>query len=211
MGTISTNKLAGLTMIIGPALGVLIWLVVGIAMGGSTNPVDFQAQADSLTGGKALAFTIAMLSIITTVFGWGVVQKSTSVDGVGEALTRLGFLFYLFQVIAGTVFIGATIAASWQGSAGANTIAVGFGVNVLGGILGGIGIILFAMGLSARNEYNSIMAYIVSIAWVLGIVFSALIILDKNQAELSQIVITIAFIITAIWSITVGRVIMNKE
>ena len=95
---------------------------------------------------------------------------------------------------------------SWVGSSGTNIAAIAQGISLYSGLIGAIGIVLIALAISTRNEFNSLFAYVIAIVFIIVAVLN--IIGMTNFTEDTLVVVNsllgISYIIISLWSITIG-------
>ena len=82
--------------------------------------------------------------------GLRVVQGMCKADGVGDGLTGLGLIMFLFNVIVIVVAIGAFQAFAWVGANGDIAAMLG-GVQTMGGLIGSVGVCLLYTSPSPRD------------------------------------------------------------
>ncbi len=89
MGTISVTKLGGLSLIVGPALAVICFLVRpgGGLVGGSVDPANAEASIGVLLSNADMAgisYFLAPIGLILFLYGLNVLVENLK-DGNGEA------------------------------------------------------------------------------------------------------------------------------
>ena len=114
MGTISTNRLGGASLIVGPLLAVVCFLIRpgGGLVGGQVDPADASASINVVTANADLAgisFLLAPIGLLALVYGLNVFAESLK-GGNGEALARYGTLFFLLALMSWSVGSALTVA-----------------------------------------------------------------------------------------------------
>ena len=89
--------------------------------------------------------------------------------------------------------------------AGPATVQIGItSVSTLGTILFGLGAMLIAGAASMRDENNSYLAYVASLAGVVAAVTGVIGGLNSDQLELMTMIGGICFLVFTIWSVIIG-------
>ena len=92
MGTLSVNKVAGLSLVLGPLLAFIFFLIQPGRL--LIDSADISSATDSImaaAGNAALSNITAMvisLGLITTVYGFYVLQSRVGTSGNGKALAQ---------------------------------------------------------------------------------------------------------------------------
>ena len=92
MGTLSVNKVAGLSLVLGPLVAFIFFLIQPGRL--LIDSADISSPADSIiaaAGNAALSNITAMviaLGLITTVYGFYVLQSRVGTSGNGKALAQ---------------------------------------------------------------------------------------------------------------------------
>ena len=130
MGNMSVNKLGGLSLILGPVVSIISFLVRpgGGIVGGNVDPADSAASIGVLlqnSGSAGISFLLLSIGLIVMLFGLSVLVNNLK-DGEGLAVGRIGLLFILLATagwvasLALTLTIaGGSIPAAATQSAGA--------------------------------------------------------------------------------------------
>lgn len=216
MGNISVNRLGGLSLIVGPVLALIFFLVQpGGLLVDSVDPANAQAAIVAIMGNSGLAHTSAFLiplGLITLLFGILVLQGSIRGNGNGDALSRMGALFVLLAVGVSVVNSANThVIASNAGAAAGALYALSLGMSTVGGSVLALGFVLFSLGLSTRDDNNKILALIAGLAALVSLIASLIGGADSSQLQTMGAISGICYIVLTAWSITLGLDLMKKE
>lgn len=216
MGAISTNRLGGASLIVGPLLAVVCFLIRpgGGLVGGQVDPADASASINVVTANADLAgisFLLAPIGLLALVYGLNVFAESLK-GGNGEALARYGTLFFLLALMSWSVGSALTVAIAGGAAAGAAEAlyAAGTAVSSTGGIFAALGLLALSVGVSTRDDFNKPFALIVAATSAILLVFAVLSARDTSLLQAANTVAGIAYAITTSWSVTLGRGLMKK-
>ena len=201
MGTYSNKSLAGLCLIIGPIVGMISWMLIGFVLGeGDTTQAAFQ---DALSGDWERIFGILpLLGIFAALHGLLVLQSGIGSDENGHAFSLLGVRLWAFNIISGLVLIGLALAGQ---------AALGHYVGTLGELMGSIGILLFALALSTRDDQNKILQLIMAVVALLGTIVIVLYVCDLGvDLALYDNLLTPYYLVLTIWSVILGWNLLKK-
>ena len=217
MGTISVNKLGGLSLIIGPLVGVIAYLIRpgGGLIGGTVDPANAQASIKSLLSNSdlaAISFLLIPLGLILMIYGVNAFVKSLK-GGNGEAVAQYGALFFLLAAI-GWITASAltlTIAGGNTGAAAGAVYATGLGINITSSVLGAVAFLAIGLAVSTRDDFNKGFAMVVAVVGAVLLVISIWSALDTSMLQTAGLVSGIGFVIITIWTITLGLGLMKKS
>jgi hypothetical protein len=218
MGTISVNKLAGYSMMVGPTLALVCYFITPGGMFIDTaNPAAANEVVAALQGNSTLAaITGILVPVGLIVFFSGLSQFVANMSGgSGHAIARLGTPLVLISIIGWVIGSGITIGISngaALGEAAFYPIQVGItAVSTLGTILFGVGAMLIACAASKRDENNTYMAYVASLAGIVAAVTGVIGGISSGQLELMTMIGGICFLVFTIWSIIVGLAMSSSD
>ena len=221
MGTISVNRLGGLSLIVGPIVALVgYFLQPGGMLIDSADPASAAASLQAATSNAVLSQVtgfVVVLGLMIFLYGFFVLQESIRANGNGDALSRYGVQLILIAVIGWTLSTGLSLAiagsdlavASEAAAAGA-LYAATLGIGTIAGTIAGLGFLLVALAVSTRDDYNKIFALVAAVVGVVVVVASLLGGIDSTQLETMTAVIGICYLIHTAWIITVGLVLMKK-
>jgi hypothetical protein len=211
MPNISVGTLGSWSLIIGPVLAVVCYLIQpGVMLIDQADPSNAQATMGALMGTPTLSQVTAMLiplGLIMFLFGMNVI--GSSVTGNGEGLYRYGGQLFLIAVIGWT--IGSALNGAIGGMTGAQAAAVGGAVYAVGdsigtiaGIIAAIGVICYGLALSGRDGFNRNAALIVALAALVALVTTVWGAMDSSFRETGTMIGGIFFMIVTAWSVMLG-------
>ena len=193
---------------------ILYFLQPGGALIDAADPANGAATIAAMVGNPGLGKVTSVLiplGLLAMVFGVYVLQANIRASGNGDALSRLGALFFLVAVIGWMVSSGVSLAitgsdlpaqqaAQIYGSLYATTVGIG----TIAGLAGGIGFLALALAISTRDDSNKIAALVVAVASVVAIVVTVIGAVDTTTLETMSLITGITYIITVIWFFTLG-------
>ena len=220
MGNMSVNKLGGLSLILGPIVSVISFLVRpgGGIIGGSVDPADSAASIGVLlqnSGSAGISFLLLSIGLIVMLFGLSVLVNNLK-DGEGLAVGRIGLLFILLATagwvasLALTLTIaGGSVPAVATQSVGA-IYAAGLGINVLSSILAAIGFTFVILGLLASAKYNKNVTLLVLVLQLVTLVTSVMAGNDLSFLQTASMIAGGVYVVTVIYLANIGRSMLNE-
>ena len=220
MGNMSVNKLGGLSLILGPIVSVISFLVRpgGGIIGGSVDPADSAASIGVLlqnSGSAGISFLLLSIGLIVMLFGLSVLVNNLK-DGEGLAVGRIGLLFALLATagwlaaLALTLTIaGGSVPAVATQSVGA-IYAAGLGINVLSSILAAIGFTFVILGLLASAKYNKNVTLLVLVLQLVTLVTSVMAGNDLSFLQTASMIAAGVYVVTVIYLANIGRSMLNE-
>ena len=209
MGNISLNKLGGLSIIVGPVLALVFYLLQpGGLLIDSADPSDAQATIAALVSNSAMSHLSAFLiplGLLLFLYGFITVQNNVRSGGNGDALSRLGVLLLVVAVVGWVLVSGLTsVIANNIGQAAGAVYAVSQGLNSMSALSTALGFLLFSYALSTRDDYNKMFALLVAVASLVSLVATIVSVTDASTLETTSAISAVVYIITSIWAITIG-------
>ena len=208
MGTISSNKLGGICLIVGPLMATVLFVLFFVILADSSlDKTDFSAVATDVASAHTIQKILLLLppiGLVLTIYGLSVLYGIMRNDGNGEALFRLGLFMFAVDVIGTVIVFGLHQAIGWLGAEGANIAASSSAISLYAGMIGAAGVVLISLALSNRDEFNKIFAYIVALVFLISVLVHIVAIVDTSQWAITEPLIGISYIIVSIWSITIG-------
>lgn len=222
MGTISVNKLGGLSLIIGPVLTlVFFFLQPGGAFIDAADPASAQATIGALVANAGLGkltSTVIPIGLLIFLFGIIVLQGNLRSGGNGDALSRYGLLFLAVGVVGWTIGFGASLAIAGSGLPAAQAVgtfgslySATLGISTVAGLLAGIGFLGLSLAVSTRDDYNKIFALVAVVAAVVGIVVTLIGGMDSSQLKNMNTITGIVYVIHTAWMITLGLKLIKTD
>lgn len=219
MGTISVNRLAGLSLIFGPVVAFIFFLIEpgGLFIDNAkvTDAIgSITAKGDNpeLTNVTNIAILLGLALIISGLYA---LMRNVTLQGNGKALVQMGF-FMMFAGLIGWMFSGgmdfvlADAQTSEQVTASVPVYNAGVGLIYAGGITLGFGGMLFALGLSTREDFNRIVALLAALVSLAILVFYALAILDNDSRDTFITMARGCYVLLVIWFGYLGIGLMNR-
>ena len=211
MGNISELKLGGICLAIGPAMATALFIIFFLILGDSNiDPTNFSAVSNDVQSApviQQLLLFLPPIGLIMAYYGMTVIQGTIGKGENGEALFKLGLPMFAINVIATVIALGGlSQAQSWVGSSGTNIAAIAQGISLYSSLIGAIGIVLIALAISTRDEFNTLFAYVIAIVFIVVAILSIVGMANFNEDtwKLVNALFGISYIIISLWSITIG-------
>ncbi len=219
MGTISVNRLAGLSLIFGPLIAFIFFL---IEPGGLLiDSADVSDAVGSITakGSNAALTNVTNIAIILSlaliVSGLYALMRNVTLQGNGKALVQMGF-FMMFIGLAGWMLAGGMdfILADAQTSEQiGGTVPVYYAGSALlyaGGITLGFGGFIFALGLSTRDDFNGVIALLAAVVSLAVMIFFIVAILHNDGRDTFITLARSFYVLLVIWYGYLGVGLMKR-
>ncbi len=211
MSVISENKLAGITLMFGPALATILYIAFvffpPLISTDTTDLMDWsllaQNQSDIHLGIRAPLLLIPVF-LTLSVFGFSVI--SDRLDSFSHFF-KAGTNFFVANIIIAAAAWGVLQSIVWIGSPAWPMAVVSTGMLSYAGFLGSIGLLIMALSIAAnKSTYNQTFAYLVSILMILGILTQGAVLLDRTEFVLSiaNPITGLTYIIFSVWAFTLG-------
>ena len=211
MGNISELKLGGICLAVGPAMATTLFIVFFLILGDmDLDLTDFGAGAGDISSAhviEQLLLFLVPIGLIMAYYGLTVIHGTIGKGENGEALFKLGMPMFAINVFATVIgFGGLWQAQAWVGSSGTDIAAIAQGISLYSGMIGAIGVMLIALALSTRDEFNTIFAYIVALVFLIVAILSIVGMANftEDTWKIVNMLFGIGYIIISIWSITLG-------
>tara|TARA_B100001245_G_scaffold71678_1_gene50771 strand:- start:1230 stop:1886 length:657 start_codon:yes stop_codon:yes gene_type:complete len=211
MGNISELKLGGICLAIGPAMATALFIIFFLILGDSNiDPTNFSAVSNDVQSApviQQLLLFLPPIGLIMAYYGMTVIQGTIGKGENGEALFKLGLPMFAINVVATVIALGGlSQAQSWVGSSGTNIAAIAQGISLYSSLIGAIGIVLIALAISTRDEFNTLFAYVIAIVFIVVAILSIVGMANFNEDtwKLVNALFGISYIIISLWSITIG-------
>lgn len=216
MGSISLNKLGGLSIVVGSLLSIIFYLIrpgAGI-IGGNVDPADAAASIGVLVANASMAslsFFFVPIGLILFFFG-----MRTLVEGLqgsdGAAIARLGVIFFLLATVGWVTSSSlALVIAGENAGAGVGTVyAISLGINIMSSIFGALAFLLISLGLSNNSDYNKMFALVVAVISSVLLVASVWAGQDLSMLQTTSMVSGVGYLVTVAWVVTLGLNLMKK-
>ena len=219
MGTISVNRLAGLSLIFGPVIAFVFFLVEpgGLLI----DSVEVSDSVGSITakGGNAALTNVTNIGIILglslILSGLYALMRNVTLEGNGKALVQMGF-FMMFVGLTGWIlangmdFILADAQTSDQISGSVPVYYVGSALLYAGGIALGFGGFIFALGLSTRDDFNQVISLLAALVSLAVMVFFIVAVIDNDSRDTFIGLARGCYVLLVIWYGYLGFGLMNR-
>ena len=219
MGTISVNRLAGLSLIFGPLIAFIFFL---IEPGGLLiDSADVSDAVGSITakGSNAALTNVTNIAIILSlaliVSGLYALMRNVTLQGNGKALVQMGF-FMMFIGLAGWMlaggmdFILADAQTSEQIGGSVPVYYAGSALLYAGGITLGFGGFIFALGLSTRDDFNGVVALLAAVVSLAVMIFFIVAILHNDGRDTFITLARSFYVLLVIWYGYLGVGLMKR-
>ncbi len=219
MGTISVNRLAGLSLIVGPIIAFVFFL---IEPGGLL--IDSAAASDAIGSitAKSANATLTNVTNIAIILGLALIlsglyalMRNVTLQGNGKAFVQMGF-FMLFVGLTGWIlsggmdFILAGAQTSDQIRESVPVFYVGSALLYAGGLAVGFGGFIFALGLSTRDDFNQVISLLAALVSLAVMVFFMMAILNNDGRDTFLTLARGCYVLLVIWYGYLGFGLMNR-
>ena len=217
MGSISTLKVAAISLILGPVIATICYFVqqlfvfADVEYGSSASWASLAAENASLT---VITSIIIPLALMMLVYALLYIANEIRGNGNGDALASYSVPLLMVGFIGFVFSSGISIsAANFPEPAAAASAAflTAAGINAISGIFFSIGFAAIFFAMATRDEYNSnlakiagLLALVSTVAGVVGLVAS-----DSN--ELMTMITGITYIVHTLYAIYIGRGLLKRE
>ena len=219
MGTISVNRLAGLSLIFGPIIAFVFFL---IEPGGLLiDSADTSDAVDTITAKSANA-TLTNVTNIAIILGLSLIlsglyalMRNVTLQGNGKAFVQMGF-FVIFVGLTGWIlsggmdFILADAQSSDQIRESVPVFYAGSAFLYAGGIALGFGGFIFALGLSTRDDFNRTVSLLAALVSLAVMVFFMMAILNNDGRDTFLTLARGCYVLLVIWYGYLGLGLMNR-
>ena len=219
MGTISVNRLAGLSLIFGPIIAFVFFLIEPGGLLIDSAKVSDAVGSVTAKGSNAALTNVTNIGIILglslILSGLYALMRNVTLEGNGKALAQMGF-FMIFVGLTGWIlsggmdFILADAQTSEQIGGSVPVYYVGSALLYAGGIALGFGGFIFALGLSTRDDFNRTISLLAAIVSLAVMVFFMAAILDNAGRDTFISLARGCYVLLVIWYGYLGFGLMNR-
>ena len=219
MGTISVNRLAGLSLIVGPTIAFVFFLIEpggllidSAAASDAFGSIAAKSSNATLTNVTNIAIILGLALILSGLYA---LMRNVTLQGNGKALVQMGF-FMLFVGLTGWIlsggmdFILADAQTSDQIRESVPVFYVGSALLYAGGLAVGFGGFIFALGLSTRDDFNQIISLLASLVSLAVMVFFMMAILNNDGRDTFLTLARGCYVLLVIWYGYLGFGLMNR-
>ncbi len=219
MGTISVNWLAGLSLIFGPIIAFVFFLIEPGGLLIDSADVSDAVGTITAKGANAALTNVTNIGIIVglalILSGLYALMRNVTLQGNGKALVQMGF-FMIFVGLAGWIlaggmdFILADAQTSDQITGSVPVYYAGSALVYAGGITLGLGGFIFALGLSTRDDFSRIVSLLAALVSLAVMVFFMVAILDNDGRDTFITLARGFYVLLVIWYGYLGFGLMNR-
>ena len=219
MGTISVNRLAGLSLIFGPVIAFVFFLMEPGGLLIDSAEVSDAVGSITAKGANAALTKVTNIGIILgltlILSGLYALMRNVTLQGNGKALAQMGF-FMVFVGLTGWIlsggidFILADAQTSEQIAGSVPVYHVASALLYAGGIALGFGGCIFALGLSTRDDYNRIISLLAALVSLAVMVFFIMAVLDNGGRDTFISLARGSYVLLVIWYGYLGFGLMNR-
>ncbi len=219
MGTISVNRLAGLSLIFGPVVAFVFFLLEPGGLLIDSAKVSDAVGSVTAKGANAALTNVTNIGIILglslILSGLYALMRNVTLEGNGKALVQMGF-FMIFVGLTGWIlsggidFILADAQTSEQISGSVPVYYAGSALVYAGGIALGFGGFIFALGLSTRDDFNRTISLLAALVSLAIMVFFMIAILNNDGRDTFIALARGCYVLLVIWYGYLGLGLMNR-
>ena len=219
MGTISVNRLAGLSLIFGPIIAFVFFLIEpggllidSAEVGDAVGSITAKSANETLTNVTNIGIILGLLLILSGLYA---LMRNVTLQGNGKALVQMGF-FMIFVGLAGWIlsggldFILADAETADQISESVPVFHVSSALVYAGGIVLGFGGFIFALGLSTRDDFNRIISLLATVVSLAVMVFFVVAVIDNDSRDTFISLARSSYVLLVIWYAYLGFGLMNR-
>ncbi len=219
MGTINVNRLAGLSLIIGPIIAFVFFLlepggllIDSASVSDAVGSITAKSANAALTNVTNIAIILGLTLILSGLYA---LMRNVTLQGNGKALVQMGF-FMIFVGLTGWIlsggmdFILADAQTSDQIMGSVPVYYVGSAFLYAGGIALGFGGFIFALGLSTRDDFNRIISLLAALVSLAVMVFFMVAILSNDGRDTFLTLARGCYVLLVIWYGYLGLGLMNR-
>ena len=219
MGTISVNRLAGLSLIFGPIIAFVFFLIEPGGLLIDSADVSDAVGTITAKGANAALTNVTNIGIIVglalILSGLYALMRNVTLQGNGKALVQMGF-FMIFVGLTGWILAGGMdfiLADAQTGDQITGSVPVYYAGSALvyaGGIALGLGGFIFALGLSTRDDFSRIVSLLAALVSLAVMVFFMVAILDNDGRDTFITLARGFYVLLVIWYGYLGFGLMNR-
>ena len=219
MGTISVNRLAGLSLIFGPVIAFVFFLIEpggllidSAKVSDAVGSITAKGSNAALTNVTNIAIILGLALILSGLYA---LMRNVTLQGNGKALVQMGF-FMIFVGLTGWIlaggmdFILADAQTSDQIMGSVPVYYAGAAFLYAGGIALGFGGFIFALGLSTRDDFNRIVSLLAALVSLAVMVFFMIAILSNDGRDTFISLARSFYVLLVIWYGYLGFGLMNR-
>ena len=219
MGTISVNRLAGLSLILGPIIAFVFFLIEpggllidSADVSDAVGTIEAKGANAALTNVTNIGIILGLAIILSGLYA---LMRNVTLQGNGKALVQMGF-FMIFVGLSGWIlavgmdFILADAQTDDQIRGSVPVYYIGSALLYAGGIALGFGGFIFALGLSTRDDFNRIISVLAALVSLAVMVFFMIAVLYNDGLDTFITLARGFYVLLVIWYGYLGVVLMNR-
>ena len=219
MGTISVNRLAGLSLIFGPVIAFVFFLIEpggllidSADVSDAVGSITAKSSNEALTNVTNIAIILGLALILSGLYA---LMRNVTLEGNGKALVQMGF-FMTFVGLTGWIlsggidFILADAQTSDEIRGSVPVYYAGSALVYAGGITLGFGSAIFALGLSTRDDFNRTVSLLAALVSVAIMVFFIMAVLSNADRDTFIGLARACYVLLVIWYGYLGLGLMNR-
>ena len=219
MGTISVNRLAGLSLIFGPIIAFVFFLVEpggllidSVEVSDAVGTITAKGSNAALTNVTNIAIILSLALILSGLYA---LMRNVTLQGNGKALVQMGFFMILvgltgWMLAGGMDFILADAQTGDEISGSVPVYYVGSALVYAGGIALGFGGFIFALGLSTREDFNQVISLLAALISLAVMVFFMIAILNNDARDTFITLARSFYVLLVIWYGYLGVGLMKR-
>ena len=219
VGTISVNRLAGLSLIIGPVVAFIFFLlepggllIDSANVSDATGSITAKGDNSTLTSVTNIGAILGMALILSGLYA---LMRNVTLEGNGKALVQMGFFMILVGLIgwmfsAGMDLILADAQTGEQVAASVPVFDAGSAFIYVGGITLGLGGFIFALGLSTREDFNQVISLLAALVSLAVMVFFAIAVIYNDGLDTFVTMARACYVLLVIWFGYLGIGLMRR-
>ena len=219
MGTISVNRLAGLSLIFGPVIAFVFFLIEpggllidSASLSDAVGTITSKSSNSTLTSVTNLAITLGLTLILSGLYA---LMRNVTLQGNGKALVQMGYFMILVGltgwIISGGIdFVLADAQTDDEIMAVVPVFYTGAAFLYTGGIALGFGGFIFALGLSTRDDFNRIISLLAALVSLAVMAFFAIAVLYTDGHDTFISLARSFYVLLVVWYGYLGVQIMNR-
>ena len=192
MGEISVNRLAGLSLIFGPIVAFVFFLVEpsgllidSASVSDAVGAITSKSANATLTNVTNIAIILGLTLILSGLYA---LMRNVTLQGNGKALAQMGYFMISVGltgwILSGGIdFILADAQTGDQITQSVTAYNIAIALLYAGGIALGFGGCIFALGLSTRDDFNRIVSLLAALVSLAVMVFFMVAILNNESRD----------------------------
>ena len=217
MSTISAAKLAGISLIFGPAITVICYFIQQLGIYADAEwgvSASFAAAAANESSSMVATSVLVSLGLMMLAYGFLFITDGIKGNGNGDALARYARPLILIGTAGFILSSGIAVTAATYpdpATAAAAAFLVSSGINNIAGIFFSLGFIAVFLAMGSRDEYNKVIANLAALVAVLAFVLSIIGLSNTDSNEQMTQLVGLTYIVHTIYSMYIGWGLFSKK